>query len=86
MSLKIGSDYSKHLSFLISHLQSNDSSVFVFVNTRGLNDTLCTSLENKIDSVEDLHADVMTITGAMSDTQKYAHIKIFNGSINIVGI
>ena len=65
MKMKVGSDYSRHMSCVIDHLAEFTSSVFVFLNTKTFMDNIVSSIEGKVDKHPSVEADVIQIHGVM---------------------
>ena len=49
MKMKVGSDYSRHMSCVIDHLAKFTSSVFVFLNSKSFMDNIASSIKGKVD-------------------------------------
>ena len=61
MMMKVGSAYSKDISFTISHLAAFLNAVGVSLNMRSLIDGIVKLLEEKIDKHEPVEADIIQI-------------------------
>ena len=86
MTLIAGSDYYRSTDTIVNYLQSSTSAAFGFVNSRNLATDLQGTVEGKVDTVNGLLADVLTIMGATDRKLKIATINIFVGNIVIPGM
>ena len=82
MSHQIGNTYTKEVDKVVSHLQREISSAFVFVNMRRLLNSTVTALEGKLDKVG-MEADVMNSHGKQGTLENFALIGIFCGKIQV---
>ena len=86
MMMKVGSAYSKDTSFVISHLTTFLSAVFVFLNTRSLIDGTVKLLEAKIYKHKAVDANIIQIDGKMKKQLKFVNINIFTGKMTILNV
>ena len=80
---RVGSDFTKNLDGVVTHLQSDDSAAaFVFANSCRLTVNLKKSLEGKTDK-KGIHSDVVHIHGMLDKDEKFILINLFCGKITI---